>query len=102
MTTLSWVFSASGWGVAVFAVALVFTGRIKRYQYYGLASIALFLWALSDVCGHLRMWSFVDAGLCGWFAYVWWSGGGGDDTKKRLRKWARKFAPTRRTAPQGA
>jgi hypothetical protein len=34
--------------------------------------------------------------------WQWWNSGGGDDTKRRLRKWARKFQGVRRTAPAGS
>lgn len=39
------------------------------------------------------------AGLTALQLWLWWNSGGGDGTRRRLRKWARQFQGTRRTAP---
>ncbi|WP_328439333.1 hypothetical protein OHA71_23635 [Streptomyces sp. NBC_00444] len=39
------------------------------------------------------------AGVVAVGLWLWWNRGGGDDTKRRIRKWARKFQGVRRTAP---
>lgn len=38
------------------------------------------------------------AAFAAFFIHTWWNGGGGD-TKRRLKKTAKKFQATRRTAP---
>jgi hypothetical protein len=46
-------------------------------------------------------WAVFHGGVAAFFIYSWWNNGGGDDTKRRLKSAAKKFQPTRRTAPDG-
>lgn len=102
---MNWIISGFGWG----GVAITFggfvaflRGRIKEYQSFGCGALGSFIVC---VCLILQrdhgLALYINAAGCAGFAWGWWNGGGGDDTRKRLRRWARKFDPVRRTAPQG-
>jgi apolipoprotein N-acyltransferase len=89
---ISWVLSLIGFlGCA--------TGRLPYWRSSGLYALANALCLLADVLAHDRVIAPVNGAVCVWAAFAWWKGGGGDGTKRRLRSLARKFTPTRRTAP---
>ena len=81
---------------------LMLTGRITVRQYAGWMATT---YALSGVLCAVARWTtvlYLDAGGVALFVWLWWNSGGGDDTKRRLKRWARRFQGVRRTAPQGA
>lgn len=91
--------------VAAAAVALIacavfalLTGRVGRKTFDGLTAIAYLLLLAYAAHQGSYDWALVDAALCAYFAWRWWTGGGGDDTRRRLRKAAKRFEPRRRTA----
>lgn len=95
--------SSIGWAVALYGFAWVSSGRAGRNTWNAVGAGSMLWWTAADVLGHAgEIWIMCDAAIFAWFAYRWWTGGGGDDTKKRLRRWVRKWSPVRRTAPQGA
>ena len=75
------------------------TGRMCTHQRNGMFALAYPWFWISNMIEHNHLWAVLDAAFFAWFAWSWWNGGGGDDTKRRLRKWARKFQGVRRTAP---
>ena len=77
-------------------------GRIRLYQRDGMFTLSYPCYWIKDVMHHDQLWAVIDAACFAWFAWSWWNGGGGDDTKRRLRRWVRKFEGVRRTAPVGA
>jgi hypothetical protein len=63
--------------------------------------IAGCFWTVGDIMVHVEPLAIWTAVFTAYYLWVWWTkGGGGDRTKKRLKKWARKFQGVRRTAPQ--
>jgi hypothetical protein len=74
-------------------------GRFGLRTFYGLGSAAMGLFLLKDtVLVPDTVDSLIAAVFLGIFLHLWWINGGGDNTKKRLRKWAKKFEGRRRTA----
>lgn len=71
-----------------------------RWRAFGWCGSANLVWLVMDVLDHARWIAAWTAMWAAYYLWVWWNGGGGDNTKKRLKKWARKFTPVRRTAPQ--
>lgn len=78
------------------------TRRLCQHQVCGLYAISFIAYAINNAIEQDRLWVCLDAAAFAFFAWLWWTGGGGDDTKRRLRKWARRFRAVRRTAPAGA
>lgn len=83
-------------GVAVTAFA---AGRIAKRAFFALLAGANGLTLLSAVISHNQFGASINAASLAFAVYGWWQGGGGDDTKRRLRRWTRKFHGVRRTAP---
>lgn len=77
-------------------------GRLGKHALNGLFVAANSFNLVASVLMHNRVTGGICAGSLALSAWVWWNGGGGDATKRRLRKWARKFTGVRRTAPAGA
>lgn len=90
----------AGW--ITVALTVVVGQRVSDRVAYGWLCAA-------DVCfltGAITMGSDLIAGIAAgslalmlWF---WWNSGGGDGTKRRLKRWARRFEGVRRTAPAAA
>jgi len=83
-------------GAAVTAFA---AGRIAKRTFFALLAVSNGLALLSAVISHNQFGASINAASLAAALYGWWQNGGGDDTKRRLRKWARKFEGVRRTAP---
>lgn len=78
-----------------------FSGRMAATVYHGLMAV---LNAVYGVVAVLHGWTvmvYLAAGCTALSAWWWWNSGGGDGTKRRLKRWARRFQGVRRTAPQG-
>lgn len=91
---------AAGWTILILVVAVA--KRIRDRIAHGWLCV-------SNVCfltGGITMGSNLTAGIAaGSLAltlWLWWHSGGGDGTKRRLKRWARKFEGVRRTAPAAA
>lgn len=73
---------------------------LKHGSAFGLLGSVLYaVYAFRVQDQYMAISSAVGVAVWGW---LWWHHGGGDDTKRRLRRLAEKFQPTRRTAPSGA
>lgn len=83
-------------------LAALFTRRLPLYQINGLMSLGNALSALSNILTADTTAASVSAGFAALSGWLWWKGGGGDDTKRRLKRWARRFQGVRRTAPSHA
>lgn len=74
-------------------------GRVSRKSY----NLGMGCSCSVDVVGalivHDRVMPAVNAALAAIFLWLWWKSGGDDDTKKRWRKFKKKFEGVRRTAP---
>lgn len=93
-----------GLGLAILAVSLaaVVLGWITTIQAYGLIAVSQTVTcAAGFLLGHVGI-AAAAGGVAAWNAWKWWNGGGGDGTRKRLRRWARRFHGVRRSAPAGA
>jgi hypothetical protein len=93
---------STGTACAIFAVAGQFTHRLRPHHIHGLFAVEFALFAIDDLRDRDSLWALCETAACAYFAWRWWHGGGGDDMKRRLRRWARRFTPVRRTAPAGA
>lgn len=78
------------------------TGRISRRTFYALIAASNGVALTASVANHDQGPASINAASMAISAWLWWQDGGGDDTKRRLRRWARKFQGVRRTAPVGA
>ncbi|MDI6521698.1 hypothetical protein QMA61_36600 [Streptomyces coelicoflavus] len=86
----------------VAGLAMLMTGRVSASHYWGIMTLVQVpQFTLGFLTGNTVMAS-ISAGGAACFAWMWWNGGGGDGTKRRARKWARRFQGVRRTAPEGA
>lgn len=85
--------------VFVMATVAYAFGRINAKQYPLLMAIGWTINTLASVVQHLTFWSYWSAAFTAWELYRWWKNGGDDDTKRRLRKWKKKFESVRRMAP---
>lgn len=94
-------YTLTGVAFTVCGLAGFFTGRLRSHQVDGLLGLSYIPYWIDNFLEHNHLWAVIDAVGFAWFAWKWWNGGGGDDTKRRLRRWARKFQPVRRTAPAG-
>jgi hypothetical protein len=79
-----------------------FTGRPSRKTAALLAALGWTMYGTASYMIGAWLNVLIAAGLGAGCLWLWWNDGGGDDTKRRLKRWARKFTPVRRTAPQGA
>jgi hypothetical protein len=77
-------------------------GRLTRPQVSGIVALGCIPSIVAFVLDGATVVASVFAALGAINAWGWWNGGGGDGTRRRLRKWARRFQGVRRTAPQGA
>jgi hypothetical protein len=76
--------------------------RISETTTYGVMALSQVVSCLGGfVAGNTVAASISGAGA-GYLAWQWRNGGGGDGTRRRLRKWGRRFRGVRRTAPAGA
>lgn len=89
-------------GLAGGALAGYFLGRISETTANAVWAVANFLSGIAFVLESDPFWACWCAGISAWCAYSWWHGGGGDGTRRRLKKWARRFQGVRRTAPSNA
>lgn len=93
MAMVGIAFMAGGW------VRWVVSGMSSWWRACGWWAVSAFFLLISDILDHDRAMSVWNTLWGAYYLYTWWNGGGGDKTKKRLKKWARKFSPVRRTAP---
>jgi len=96
------MFSATGFGILVLGYVLRSRRMIKDHTWCGITALASVAYMTGHVVVHETIGATLWSASAAWFAYKWWTGGGSDGTRKRLRKIAERFTPTRRTAPQGA
>jgi membrane protein implicated in regulation of membrane protease activity len=82
-------------------VAALF-GRLTKTQANGLIALGCIPAVAAAALGGATTVASVFAAMGAVNAWLWWNGGGGDGTRRRLRRWARRFQGVRRTAPQGA
>ncbi|MFD8901275.1 hypothetical protein [Streptomyces ardesiacus] len=88
--------------VFVAGLAMMMTGLVSPSHYWGIMTLVQIpQFTLGFLTGNTVAAS-ISAGAAACFAWMWWNGGGGDGTKRRVRKWARRFRGVRRTAPAGA
>ena len=83
-------------------IAAHLTGRITLRTSSGYLAIANTLNLTNNLLRYDPVWAAVSAAGLAWSLWLWWHGGGGDDTKRRLRRWSRRFEGVRRTAPAGS
>lgn len=94
---LAFYFSGSlGMGVLV---GLTITGRINECQFWGFHAICMLFFMIRNVMAHARIPNVILAVLFAYEVWRWWNDGGGDDTKKRWRRFKKKFEGVRRMAP---
>lgn len=74
-------------------------GIISSRTFYALVASTNCVGLIVSVAVHNQITASINAASTAIAAYMWWRDGGGDDTKRRLRRWARKFHGVRRTAP---
>lgn len=86
-------------GFLAAGIGYVFVPGNTGYLVGGLANLYVALLGAFDHSLPCVLWN---GGIAGLSLYCWWNNGGGDNTKRRLKKWAAKFKPVRRTAPQPA
>ncbi|MGN6162572.1 MAG: hypothetical protein ACTHOG_12840 [Marmoricola sp.] len=67
---------------------------------YACYALGGFIFYIAAALRHSMFGQLWEGAYTSFWVWMWWKGGGGDDTKRRLKKWARKFTPVRRTAPQ--
>ncbi|MGW2725645.1 hypothetical protein [Streptomyces sp. NPDC001492] len=77
-------------------------GRIRPTTADLLWAVANFMTGIAAVLDDVLWLACGCAAVTAWCAYDWWHKGGGDGTRRRLKRWARRFQGVRRTAPQGA
>lgn len=99
---ISLMLTITAMAVAGAAIAAWLAHRIGAFGLNALLSASNFLNLVSNAIRHDTVMASWAAGALAVTVWVWWKSGGGDDTKRRLRRWARKFTPVRRTAPAGA
>ncbi|MFF2094804.1 hypothetical protein [Streptomyces sp. NPDC058202] len=92
----------SGLACLVVGAAGLASGNLRTHHFSGFVGAEFGFFALDDLRHHSYSWALIEAAACAFFAWHWWNDGGDDDTKRRLRKWARRFQATRRTAPSAA
>jgi hypothetical protein len=94
VTVLNWL----GCGLLGMGLVYLFANRIQLQRAcYALGGVSFYI---GDALAHDALGQIWQAAYTAFWAWQWWKGGGGDGTKRRLKKWARKFTPMRRTAPQ--
>lgn len=100
---IAYAFSGAGWALFLLGAAALYTQRLKTHQAYGVCALGTVAWLLADAVARVsERYILIDTAFCAYYTWRWWTTGGDDDTKRRLRRWARKWSPVRRTAPQGA
>ncbi|MGW3563517.1 hypothetical protein ACWDSL_06385 [Streptomyces sp. NPDC000941] len=91
-------------GLALIVVGLVAAalGWLPYYKAYGLMAVSqVLIGSVNFLAGNTSAAS-ISAAAAAFTAWYWWNGGGGDGTRRRLRRWARRFRGVRRTAPAGS
>ncbi|MEV0016625.1 hypothetical protein [Streptomyces tendae] len=88
-------------------LVVIFSGALCALFGRPKTSIALnllgcFLHLTGVVLRDEQLWAAVDAAVAAWVLWQWWNNGGGDNTRRRLRRWSRRFQGVRRTAPASA
>lgn len=101
MHPLTLVLTGISSGISLAGVLLLFLTTHQRTG-YALVAWGVALSGLRNVLGGHALWAAIDAGLTAWVLWMWWHRGGGDGTRRRLRRWARRFQGVRRTAPVAA
>lgn len=86
-----------GNGLLGMGILCLTRSRLLSAALYALAG---FVFYIDDALTHNAFGQILQAVWTTYWAWRWWKGGGGDNTKRRLKKWARKFTAVRRTAPQ--
>ena len=98
---ISLILTAIAAAIAVAAIAVWLTHHISACALNALLSVSNLLNLVSNVIRHNTVMASWAAGVLAVTLWLWWKNGGGDNTRRRLRRWARKFQPVRRTAPAG-
>jgi hypothetical protein len=75
------------------------SGRIGMKDLYLLFFVGWIINTVATFFDHYLLLFYVSVGASAWNLYLWWKSGGNDDTKRRLKKLARQFQGSRRTAP---
>lgn len=91
-------------GLAVIPITMVarILLRLAESTCYGLMAFSQVLVCTAGFVTGNTMAASISGAAAGYLAWQWWNRGGDDKTKRRLRKWARRFRGVRRTAPAGA
>jgi hypothetical protein len=79
--------------------------QIRRITLTQHCAVMTVLGAVAMVAYAFFEWTLVgylNAASTALHAWAWWHGGGGDGTRRRLKKWGRRFQGVRRTAPTTA
>ncbi|MCM8548937.1 hypothetical protein [Streptomyces sp. STCH 565 A] len=98
MTVIAFTIGAAlGLGVTLIAYGLGWFGRAGFWAGFFLGNAFLLVAHISAGDTVMACFSSVAAAIC---AFGWWNSGGG--TRRRLRKFVRRFKGVRRTAPAGA
>jgi hypothetical protein len=93
--------TAAGFAVLAANLTAFLLGRTGWRTLHGGNAAANALVLLGNVIHGSTTLASISAAVMALSLWQWWNSGGGDDTKRRLRKWARKFQGVRRTAPAG-
>lgn len=90
-------------GIAFFLCGMVGenTGHMKRTDAMAMFAVGSSFLTINRIIQGDALWATLDGAFTAFFIHSWWNNGGGDDTKRRLKEAAKKFQPTRRTAPVG-
>ncbi|CAM5500537.1 MULTISPECIES: hypothetical protein [Streptomyces] len=95
------VLTVIGTCTLAFGFAGSVTGRIKMINCVAIFTVGNALMSIGFIREGDLLWASIHGAATAYFIHVWWNNGGGDDTKRRLKGAAKKFQPTRRTAPEG-
>lgn len=87
--------------MAAHAVVLIAaaTGRIAPVTFMGWFAVVNAILALANVLIDSPALASFHAAVGALAAWLWRKGGGGDGTRRRLKRWVRRFEGVRRTAP---
>ncbi|MGV2914664.1 hypothetical protein [Streptomyces alfalfae] len=100
MLTLALYFAAAT--LTVVGSTGLLLGRIRETPAYGMCAAGCLIVVVADAIGGPTPLTSVWAAGAAYHGWQWWNSGGGDDTKRRMKRWGRRFQGVRRTAPQGA
>lgn len=92
----------TGMSVVMLALTARSARRIPDTATYGLLALSQVIMCIGGFITQSTVGGSISGAAAGYLGWKWWDGGGGDGTRRRLRRWARRFHGVRRTAPAGS